>query len=259
MTPKPLLAVFLAIGLLSLMGCSSSPTSSGYGELRLTLIDSPSAVSQVNIVVTKVEVHSSGSDSLSGWVTVRSDTATYDLLQLQNGANAILGDKMLPAGKYTQIRLTIGSGSNVMIGTTSYPLDISAASTIKLNNNFTIVENTLYQLTLDFNADKSIVLTGGNNYKLQPVIRVEAAITSGTISGTVSPAAARASVSAILGVDTVTTNCDTTTGAFKLMALPAGTYSVLVAPTNVTYHDTTISNVVVTAQANTDLGTIVVH
>ncbi|HVP07680.1 MAG TPA: DUF4382 domain-containing protein, partial [Candidatus Acidoferrum sp.] len=108
MTSKPLIILFLAIGIISLICCSSSPTSSGYGELRLTLIDSPSAVSEVNIVVTKVEVHSSGLDSLSGWVTVRSDTATYYLLQLENGANAILGNKMLPAGKYTQVRLTIG-------------------------------------------------------------------------------------------------------------------------------------------------------
>lgn len=252
-----LLASLIGGGLILVMGCSNSTTSQGIGELRLILVDSPSAYDQVNIVVTNVDVHSAGSDSLGGWTTVNSDTATYDLLVLRNGANAILGDHMLPVGKYTQIRLSIGTGSNVVVDGVRYNLDVSAANTVKLNNEFDIQAGMLYELTLDFDASRSIVLTGNNQYKLDPVIRVEANVVSGTISGTVSPASAQSVVSTTAGTDTVTAVCDSTTGFFRLMALPAGTYSVAIRPTDTSYRDTTLTNISVVAQQDTNIGTVV--
>lgn len=239
-----------------LAGCSSSPTASGLGEIRVRLVDAPAAFQQVNIVVKSVEAHMSSSDSLHGWVAINGTRNTYDLLTLRNGSNAILGDTKLAVGKYTQLRLSIDTGSNVVIANVSYPLDVSSATGLKLNHNFDIAEGTLYSLTLDFNADKSIVLTGTNLYKLDPVIRVEADVVSGTISGTIAPAASRATVSTVSGSDTITTSADSTSGAFELMALPAGTYSVAIHPTDTLFADTTVAGVTVVAQQNTNLGTI---
>jgi hypothetical protein len=246
----------LLIGLGLYMSCSKSSTGPSTGQLRLTLVDSPSEYDQVNIVVTKVDVHSSGSDSLSGWSTVRTDTATYDLLQLRNGADTILGDEMLPAGHYTQIRLYIGNGSNIVVGGVRHDLDISAANTVKLNNEFDIAAGNLYELILDFDADRSIVLTCGGQYKLKPVIRVEPIIVSGTISGTINPPLAASEVSTISGVDTITAHCDLTTGYFRLMALPAGIYNLHIDPSDTLYRDTTLTGITVTAQHNTDIGTV---
>ncbi len=191
-------------------------------------------------------------------VPVVDTTATFDLLKLQNGASAIFGDKQLAVGQYTQIRLIIGTGSNVMVGGVSYPIQIPSGlqTGLKLNRTFNIAAGQLYELTLNFNADKSIQLTGSNTYKLNPVIRVEATVISGTVSGIISPAAAKAIVSAINGTDAVSTAADTLTGAFKLMALPAGTYDVAILPQNILYADTTVANVPVIVQQNTNIGTI---
>jgi hypothetical protein len=250
----------LALGLI-LFGCSSSdePTAPviSQGEIRMTLVDAPTGYDAVNIVVTEVSVHRANADSLSGWSVIDSTTRTFDLLKLTNGASAILGTKKLDEGKYTQIRLKIGTGSNVVVAGISKPLDVAGGShsRLKLNHNFDIVANTLYELTLDFDAARSIK-PQGNQYRLSPVIRVTANVTSGTVSGTVSPSSARASIWTIAGTDTVSANADSVSGAFKLMGIPAGTYSIRFTPSVTTFRDTTIAGVVVTAQQDKALGVV---
>lgn len=250
----------MALSCLILMaGCSDSPTApSAQGQLRLILVDSPADFEEVNIAVTKVEVHAAGSDSASGWITLSDTTATYDLLKLTNGANSIIGDKMLPVGEYTQIRLLIGTGSNVVVDDVSYGLDVSSATGLKLNHNFDIKVDYLYLLTLDFDAAKSVKPTNDGQYRLHPVIRVVANVVSGSISGTISPAAIGSVITTTVGVvDTVSTVSDATNGSFMLVALPAGTYDVTIAPIGTGYSDTTITGVQVVPQADQDLGTIV--
>ncbi len=91
-------------------------------------------------------------------------------------------------------------------------------------------------------------------YRLQPVIRVVATQTSGTISGTVSPDSARAEVFTVVLGDTVSTAADSS-GAFRLMALPAGLYDVHIVPSEA-FRDTTITDVAVTAAQDKNLGII---
>jgi hypothetical protein len=250
----------LSLGLLLMSGCSNSTSPSRTGELRIYLSDAPIQFDQVNILVTRVEVHSSGSDSLGGWAVINNDTAAYDLLTLRNGANAILGDTMLPVGKYTQIRLSIGDSSNVIVDGVEYPLEITANNTIKLNHEFDIAPGTLYLLTLDFDASRSIHQTGNGRYMLRPVIRVVANVVSGSISGIVNPVSARAAVSTLAGADTVETNCDTTSGAFELAALPAGSYDVTFTPMDTAaFFDTTIAGIQVIARRDTNIGTVVMR
>jgi len=264
MKAKYLLTVsFAVLSILAWSGCSdsdsTSPGTTGTGEIRMVLVDSPSEYNAVNIVVTRVEVHAANSDSNSGWWVVNDNTATYDLLTLTNGANAVLGDTLLPAGHYTQIRLYIGVGSNVVVDGITYPLTIPSGqqSGLKLNHQFEIVPNTLYELTLDFDAESSIHQTGNGEYMLNPVIRVIANVVSGTISGIIDPASARPFIWTVAGLDTISSYADTLSGYFMLMALPEGTFPVHIEPADPAYQDTTISAVQVIAEQNTDLGTIV--
>lgn len=240
----------------ALIGCSNSVTSSSYGRLQIILIDGPSpSFDSVNVVVTKVEVHIAQADSAHGWVVVNNSKRTFDLLVLRNGANALLGDSAIPAGKYTQICLTLGDSCYATSGATKYYLSLPGGTLLKLNNNFDITANNLYLLTLDFDASKSINQISAGVYELKPVIRVVANIISGTISGVISPKAAGGTVTAFDLTDTVSTVADTS-GAFKIMALPAATYSVTIVPNDTLYRDTTLTSVNVTAEQNTNLGTI---
>lgn len=251
-------AIFVAAGI-SIFSCSdSTSTESGQGQIKITMVDAPAGYDQINIIVTRVEVHRTGSDSTAGWFVINNNTVTYDLLTLRNGASIILGNNSLDVGRYSQIRLIIGTGSNIVVDGVTYPLDVPSGEQtgIKLNHQFDIQEGLLYELMLDFDAEHSIVLTGNGQYKLKPVIRLVPTIISGTISGKINPPSAAGYVYAVSGIDTMVTLAEPIFGSFLLMALPQKTYNVEVFSADPAYNDTTIYNVVVIAQQNTDLGAI---
>lgn len=245
-----------------LIGCSDQTTNvdpvDQNGRLKIYLIDSPAALDSVIICVTRVEVHKAGSDSTSGWFIINDSTRYFDLLLLTNGASAILGDTSLIPGQYTQIRLFIGEGSYVVDQGIKHDLEIPSGSQsgLKLIHQFTIEPGKLYELLLDFNVEKSIIITGNGQYKLKPTIRVTPMVISGSISGQVLPLDAQPAIWTVYGTDTITTYTDLQ-GFFKLMGLPQGNYDVNILPADtLIYRDTTITSVQVMANQDTDIGVI---
>ncbi len=255
--------IILGIAGLSLLAYSCTDLSfaplpaAGNGQVRLYLIDSPASYDAVNIAVARVEVHRDMNDSTSGWYVINDQPQTYDLLKLRNGASEVLGDSTLTPGKYTQIRLILEAGSSVTVGGQTYELTVPSGfqTGVKLNHEFTIQSGKLYELYLDFDAERSVRYQG-NRYRMSPVIRLNAVVTSGSISGVVDPASAHARVFTVVGQDTVSTRADTLSGFFRLMALPEGTYDVEFTSLAGTHNDTTVTGVGVVKQLDTDLGTI---
>jgi hypothetical protein len=254
---------FLAIiNLIIWFGCSDQTTDADpvdqNGRLKIYLIDSPVALDSVIICVTRVEVHKAGNDSTSGWFVINDSTRYFDLLLLSNGASAVLGDTSLATGQYTQIRLIIGEGSYVIDQGVKHNLEIPSGSQtgIKLIHKFTIEAAKLYELLLDFNVEKSIVITGNGQYKLKPTIKVTPIVISGSISGEVQPLDAHPTIWTVYGTDTITTYTDLQ-GNFKLMGLLQGLYDVNIVPLDtLVYRDTVITGVQVIANQDTDIGTV---
>jgi hypothetical protein len=254
---------FLAlVSIFIYVGCSDQTTNvdpvDQNGRLKIHLVDSPAALDSVIICVTRVEVHRAGSDSTSGWFVINDSTRYFDLLQLTNGASAILGDTSLPAGQYTQIRLFIGDGSYVIDQGIKHDLEVPSGSQsgLKLVHQFTIEAGNLYELLLDFNVEKSIVITGNGQYKLKPTIRVTPIVISGSISGVVLPLDSQPTIWTAYGTDTITTYTDLQ-GNFKLMGLLQGLYDVNIIPLDtLVYRDTVITGVQVFANQETDIGTV---
>ena len=264
---KSLFVLFLTV-LLAWYGCTSSnstePQSNPTGIMQVLMTDDPAAYDQVNIVVDSARVHVNNADTSSGWYTLNKSSTTYNLLSLVNGVNAMIGNAKLPVGHYTQLRLYIGSGSNVVVNGQTKSLNVPSGSQsgLKLNVDATIHSDDVYTLTLDFDAGRSIVVSGAPSnpsYSLKPVIRVVTTATTGTIAGTVSPAASQPSLWTYGTVDTLSTRTDAA-GAFKLVGLSAGTYSLFVAPKDPsTYRDTTLTYVNVTAGSTTTLNITLGH
>jgi hypothetical protein len=256
---KTIISIILSIFLV--LSCSESDNpveaTDGSGRLTIYLSDSPASFDSVIICISRVEVHKSGNDSTSGWSVINDSSRYFDLLQLMNGASAVLGDTSLTAGKYTQIRLIVEDGSYVVDGGIRHDLIIPSGSQtgIKLNHSFTIESGKLYELLLDFNVDKSIHITGNGVYKLKPTIRVVPIVISGSISGKILPLDADPVVWTISGVDTVSTFTNDE-GFFKLVGLLEGYYDVSISPTNPAYQDSTITDVQVIQNQDTDLGII---
>jgi hypothetical protein len=222
------------------------------------LIDSPVSLDSVIICVTRVEVHKSGSDSTSGWFVINDSIRYFDLLLLTNGASSVIGDTSLSSGQYTQIRLIIGEGSYVVDQGVKHNLEIPSGSQtgIKLIHQFTIEPGKLYELILDFDVDKSIIITGNGKYKLKPTIRVMPMVISGSIAGKVLPLDSQPTIWIVYETDTITTYTDLE-GFFKLMALPQGLYKLNIIPLDtLIYRDTIIVGVQVFANQETDIGTV---
>ena len=257
------LAGYLAIALLALVGgCQKEEAlgpgdGSGNGILAVRLTDAPAAYDAVNIAVESVRVHVDSGDSVSGWYTISDSPSMYDLLQFTGGRDTLIAEGEIPAGHYSQIRLLIGNGSNVVVGGVTHPLEIPSGSQsgLKLNIQATIIGGVKYVLLLDFDASRSIVVTGNGRYLLKPVIKTVATAVSGSLTGVVSPAATNPTVWAVAGTDTSSTIADTT-GFFIFKYLSPATYSLTIVPADTTYRDTTLANVVVLAAQTTDVGTI---
>ncbi len=252
----------LALLAVYVVGCSKSGTSpAGTAKFQINMIDGPGTFSAVNIVIDSIQAHIASSDSTSGWVTLNSAAGTYDLLQLVNGNSAMVANTSVPAGRYSQIRLFLGSGSNIVVAGASFPLVIPSGlqSGLKLNVDASVQSGTTYSMTLDFNVNSSIVVTGNplnGQYILKPVIRVIVGPSNGVIDGSVLPHSALPTITAFNSSDTVTTVADTS-GDFKVTHLSTGSYDVDIVPSDTTLNDTTLTNVNVTAGQTTNVGTII--
>lgn len=248
----------LAAGSLYWAACSTSTTPSGDGTVSIYMVDSPAPYDSVVVFVTRVEVRTTGSDTISDWSEVRGDSVRFDLLVLRNGARGVLGSHVLVPGHYTQIRLIVGAGSYVVDGGVKHALTIPSGmeSGIKLNHDFDIVAGQTYELLLDFDAGRSIHMTGNGKYMMNPVIRVSAIAATGSVKGVISPASAKALVWATMGVDTVETLADPLTGAFVLPGLLSGTIAIHCAPENTSFRDTTITGIPIVNMQQTDIGTV---
>ena len=168
-----------------------------------------------------------------------------------------LAQGLAPAGHYTQIRLKLGAGSNVVVDGVTYPLTVPSGlqSGYKLVGEFDVPAGGLVELALDFDAARSVHQTGNGRYMLKPTVRVMPTYDVGGIRGTIVPDSTAAWVYAISGTDTIATSMPALDGSFAIMLLKAGTYDVAIHP-EAGYRDTTLAGVLVTAQSITELGEV---
>lgn len=245
---------------LMLSGCDKDTTGSSptTGTLRIFLTDAPGGFDMVNITFSQISAHID-----SGWVTVTGQPQTINLLEWNNGNSIVLGEAQMPAGHYTQIRLIIDSANVVKAGQ-SHGLKIpSGAQTgLKFGPEFTINAGSTYELVIDFDVNRSIVVTGPSHnptgYKLKPHIRVVPRAVTGSISGTVTNPDDLPTAYALQAGDTVTsTTVDTTNGFFMLSFLPSDLYTVAVADT--AGKSFSQDSVMVMAGSDTNIGQITLH
>jgi hypothetical protein len=254
------LTLSMATGVLS--GCSDQTSSPRFGTMNVRMTDAPGDYEHVNLVVTQVSarmegVDSTEADTTGGWVVLNNTAATYDLVTLQNGIFTTIGTGLVPAGRYTQLRLKIGTGSTVVVDGVSHPLVVpsGAQSGLKLVGAFDVPASGVVDVALDFDAQRSIVLTGAGTYLLKPVIRVLPTTASGAITGTIAPAGTPATIYALQASDTLGSARAADDGRFTLAVLASGLYAVGIRPDSA-YRDTTLTNVSVSAGSTTDLGTV---
>lgn len=165
-------------------GSSTVNGDSDTGTLRLALTDAPACgFDTVFVTIQKVRVHKSSdaNDIDGGWSEIVLNPAKkVDLLSLTNGKLEELGQTVLPAGKYTQLRLVLAENNGAPFANSAKPTGESEValqtpsgqqSGLKTNIDITVAANTTSDFVIDFDACKSIVAAGGSGkYLLKPVL-----------------------------------------------------------------------------------------
>ena len=141
-------------------------------RLQIRLTDAPASYEEVNIELKQVLIKMQAD---TGWRELATYAGIYDLLSLTGGVDTLIVNDSVPAGQIQMLRLVLGDSNYVVIGGANYPLQTPSAqqSGLKLNLNQILVQDSLNDVLIDFDADKSVVKQGNSGgYLLKPVLRV---------------------------------------------------------------------------------------
>jgi len=162
---------FMAVTALVMTSCGGgSDTSSGgsSGNLYVHLTDAPTdEVSSVNVYISGLKVKRSG----AAVERISNDVGLIDLLTLTNSTKLIAVASVEP-GNYDFIMVQLDQArSNVVVKSTgnTEPLKIPSQE-IKVLGGFVVEATGQTNVVLDFDAEKSLVKQGNNNWLLKPVI-----------------------------------------------------------------------------------------
>ena len=179
--------------------------TSGKGRLKIYLTNTSGDYkandsenySAVNVTISKIQVHLAGENEEDEgewieWELNENDGKTFDLIVLkEEGLSALLSEVDIDPGKYTQIRLFVSESTisveiegtrenskaievvgEVLSDTFDVEIPSAYQTGLKLIHSFEINDGQTTELTIDFDAEKSIVKTGNGRYILKPTIKV---------------------------------------------------------------------------------------
>jgi hypothetical protein len=165
--------VLIAGVLLGLSACNKAPTSpSSNANLIVNLTDDHTGdVKEVNLFFTSVTANPT--DGPPEVLVLELDNNPQDLLVLQDMVIA-LATGVVDPGDYASVTINLDQeSSNILLKTGEVvPLRIPSEK-IKILGGFTVTEDGLTTVTLDFVAEESLVLLGNGEWLLQPVILME--------------------------------------------------------------------------------------
>jgi hypothetical protein len=199
---KRLLATFLFLAGTAGVACYNDDTlhPPAIAPTKVFITDDPfpfDTVGSVNIYVTKIEA-STGLDTtnqIGSWVTIATPNKSFDLLTLQQGATAFVGQGTIDAGKYAAIRMTIdvdrssikyADGSNAVV---IWPYPHAGEIVLyALVEHPVAVSATGAEIVIDFDVGRSFLynFTGNHDFVMLPTLRAVNSAATGAIAGTVT-------------------------------------------------------------------------
>ncbi|WP_421873671.1 DUF4382 domain-containing protein [Marinoscillum sp.] len=281
------LLTILMAAVVALASCDDTNTDSmdtpGTATMKISLVDDPATFDAVLIDVQGVEykldtedqndeddgednedeTDSRILDDEGEWVYVDIDPTVYDILQLQNGTEAVLADVDIEVGDLEEVRLILGDNNKVVVDGDTLDMTVPSgkSSGLKVKVDGDIEEGADYELVIDFDAAKSIVHTGSGKYLLKPVIRVKLMEVDvpeyGAISGVVAPDSVSSVVYVIDADEDSVSTMPEDNGSFLVERLDAGMYSVVAVPAEESgLNSTSAMDVEVMVDITTELDTL---
>lgn len=185
----------LALGVFLFTACDSSNDGAVEGRMNLRLTDAPiDGVTEVNVTIESINLVREDEDEDDGEeddgddlergdegivpVYQPDEPVTINLLELTDSVTTLVTDAAIPAGEYSQMRLVLTSDNTIVFNDgTSESLKTPSAQQsgykIRIPGFEIDEEGDIIDLTLDFDAMRSIVAQGNGGYLLKPVVVVE--------------------------------------------------------------------------------------
>jgi hypothetical protein len=208
-----------------------SKTITGTGKVIISMTDDVPLqnIQRLEVKIAEVSLKRVLTDESEEWILVNQDIPMFNIMDYRNGLLYLLGNKTLPPGHYTQIRLKFEQAVLVK-DSILHDMDIpqSYKDGVTYNYEFDHVITADMDLVADLDIEGSVIENNGK-YTFEPRIRITEKKKAGSISGRVSPKESHAKVIAYdkNGVK-VSTTLIRDDGSFVLSYLPPGTYNLVV-------------------------------
>lgn len=166
-------------------------------QITVRLTDAPfpyDSLHSVTIYIDSIEANTSPDTSGGGqWVLITKPGKAFDLLALQQGTTAILGQGELPAGQYHAVRMTIDTSQSSITWNDavqhSAQVNWHGWSTIYASVEYPVdVATQGADIVLDFDIGRSFLFNFSGNYAFDftPQLRAINSAAAGAIAGTVT-------------------------------------------------------------------------
>jgi len=149
-----------------------TPTTlpAGMGIIKVYVTDPPRPeLTSIEVVIDSIEVHKVVSGEPGEWISVEPVVLSFDLVTLV-GVSEFLGSVEVTAGSFTQIRVGVSS-----VEVNGEPATLPSG-TLKIVRPFSVREGSITTLELDFDGEKSVVVTGKGKFIFKPVVRLRAEV-----------------------------------------------------------------------------------
>jgi len=171
-------------------------------QITVRLTDAPfpyDSLYSVNIYVVRIEAEADTADTSGGgqWTVITEPRKTFDLLALQQGATAILGQGQMAAGQYRAVRMTIDTSLSSITWNDAAqhpaPVNWHGWSTILAFVEYPVnVPTQGADIVLDFDVGRSFVFnfySSNNEFDFTPHLRAINSAAAGAIAGVVTQGA----------------------------------------------------------------------
>ncbi len=148
----------------------STPRPDNLGTLEFRVTAQPfDNVSGILVTVKNIEVHVSSGEELLGWRKVVEGPHKIDLKEL-TGVEDVLGSATLESGRYQQVRFEV---VDAVITVRGMPRQSPVPSgKIRLIGGFDVSPGEKTIVTLDIDAENSVVFRPGQGPQLKPVVKM---------------------------------------------------------------------------------------
>jgi len=244
----------MAAGAAALAACTASETGpgpAGDGKTAVFLTDAPfpfDRIERVDIYIADIALspQADTSEGVPEWVTVARPERTFNLLDLQNGSTALLGEAEVPPGQYRAVRVTFDPERSGMTDRDGAHPAIDWQAKGDAPSLFSLVEEPMAidengeDIVIDFDVGRSFLADSATgDFLFMPFLRAITRAGSGAVEGTLvneetGEPISLAAVSIHYSFDSVSalgplmsTARSDESGAFKASFLRPGRYAVV--------------------------------